>query len=239
MTKTFRSYLGDLNIFISRFRLFKSQKGQDRWVIFRALPYMQNGYFLDLAAADGVAHSNTYALENLFGWEGICIEPNPRFHQKLKKKRKCIVDRSVVSDKKEKVVFRVDNGLLGGIVDDDTDNNFRLRAKQLLKAETITLDALPLNEILDRHNAPSQIDYFSLDVEGAEERVIRSIAFDKYEFLCMTIERPTPKVNEILFENGYLFVKNHKNDTFYVHASLASNKRLKFNPFEQIPPKNR
>jgi FkbM family methyltransferase len=207
-------------------------------VIFRALPFKKNGFFLDLAAADGVTHSNTYALEKLFGWTGICIEPNPRFFQKLQKTRNCIVDRSVISSKNEKVEFRVDNGLLGGIIDDDTDNNFRLRAEQLSNAEKITLDALPLSEILDRYKAPAQIDYFSLDVEGSEERIISSIDFEKYTFLCITIERPTPEVNKILLENGYLFVKNHKYDSFYVHSSLASNKKLRFQSFEQIPPKN-
>jgi hypothetical protein len=127
---------------------------------------------------------------------------------------------------------------LGGIIGDDTDNNYKIRGEQLLSAETITLDALPLNELLDRYNAPAKIDYFSLDVEGSEERVISSIDFEKYQFSCLTIERPTPKVNKILFENGYLFMKNHKYDSFYIHSSVASNRKLKFQPFEQIPPKD-
>lgn len=238
MKTKIKANLGSLKRFSSRFSLFKGQKGQDKWVIFNVLPLKRNGYFLDLAAADGRTHNNTYALEKLFGWTGICVEPNPQFFQKLKNTRNCIVDSSVISDRNETVKFRIDNGMLGGIIDDDTDNNFRIRGEQLVTAETITLDALPLNELLDRYNAPANIDYFSLDVEGSEERIIRSIDFQKYHFLCLTIERPTPKVNKILFENGYLFVKNYKYDSFYVHASLSNNKMLRFQPFEQIPPKN-
>ena len=160
---------------MSQFRLFKSQKGQDKWVVFSVLPLRRKGFFLDLGAADGKTHSNTYALEKVFGWKGICIEPNPTFFQKLKTTRSCIVDQSVISKKREKVVFRIDNGLLGGIVDNDTDNNVIIRGDQLLNAETITLDAITLNELLDRYNAPTTIDYFSLDIEGSEERVISSI----------------------------------------------------------------
>jgi FkbM family methyltransferase len=223
---------------INPFRLFKGQKSQDKWVIFSVLPFKRNGFFLDLAASDGITDSNTYTLEKLFGWTGICIEPNPTLFQKLRTTRNCIVDSSVISDKREKVEFRIDNGPLGGIIDDDMDNNYKIRGEQLLNAETITLDALPLNELLDRYNAPAIIDYFSLDVEGAEERVIRSIDFEKYQFLCITIERPTPKVNKILFENEYLFAKNHRFDSFYIHSSILSNKKLKLQPFEQIPPKN-
>jgi FkbM family methyltransferase len=233
-----RTNLSRLKRLINPFRLFKGQKSQDKWVIFHVLPFKRNGFFLDLAASDGITDSNTYTLEKLFGWTGICIEPNPKLFQKLSITRNCILDSSVISDKREKVVFRIDNGPLGGIIDDDTDNNYKIRGEQLLSAETITLDALPLNELLDRYNAPAIIDYFSLDVEGSEERVIRSIDFEKYQFLCLTIERPTPKVNKILFENGYRFMKNHKYDSFYIHSSLASNKKLKFQTFEQIPPKD-
>lgn len=217
---------------------FKGQKGQDKWVIFTVLPFKRNGFFLDIAAADGITHSNTYVLEKFFGWNGICVEPNPIFFQKLKEKRHCIVDASVVSDKYEKVNFRIDNGQLGGIIAEDTDNNSRVRSQELLNAETITLDTVILNDLLERHNAPKIIDYFSLDVEGSEERVIRSLDFRKYQFSCITIERPTSQVNRIILDNDYVFVKNYRFDSFYVHSSIAKEKELACEPFEQIPSKD-
>jgi FkbM family methyltransferase len=216
---------------------FKGQKGQDKWVIFTVLPFKRHGFFLDLAAADGVAHSNTYVLEKLFGWKGICVEPNPLFLKKLKESRTCIIDGSVVSNKREKVTFRIDNGQLGGIVADDTDNSLGVRGDQLENAETTTFDAVLLNDILERHSAPENIDYFSLDVEGSEERIIGSIDFEKYKFRCLTIERPTPKVNEILFDNGYVFVKNHENDSFYIHSTFKGKRKINCQPFEQVPKK--
>lgn len=216
---------------------FKGQKGQDKWVIFTVLPFKRHGFFLDLAAADGVTHSNTYVLEKLFGWKGICVEPNPLFLKKLTESRACIIDGSVVSNKREKVTFRIDNGQLGGIVADDTDNSLGVRGDQLENAETTTFDAVLLNDILERHSAPENIDYFSLDVEGSEERIIGSINFEKYKFSCLTIERPTPKVNEILFDNGYVFVKNHENDSFYIHSSFKGKRKIRCQPFEQIPKK--
>jgi FkbM family methyltransferase len=188
----------------ARFRpaVFKGQKGQDRWVMLDVLPSKRKGFFLDLAAADGVTHSNTHVLEKWFGWTGICIEPNPAYFAELKTRRRCIVDPSVVSDCREKVRFRIDNGQLGGVVADDTDNNPRVRGAQLAQAEIIVLEAFPLNEILDRHHAPRVIDYFSLDVEGCEERVLRTLDFRRYQFRSLTVERPTPGVNAILFEQG-------------------------------------
>lgn len=238
MTSIIKSFERKCIYLLRKIYPFKGQKGQDRWVIFTALPFKRKGFFLDLAAADGITHSNTYVLEKLFAWNGICVEPNATLLEKLKKARNCRVDGSVISDKREKVNFRIDNGQLGGIVAEDTDNSIRVRAEQLSNAEIIVLDAFTLTEVLDRHNAPKVIDYFSLDVEGSEERVIRSFDFERYRFECLTIERPTPKVNEILFENGYVFIKNHRFDSFYVHKSLVDKRRIHRQPFEQVPAKN-
>lgn len=238
MNSLFRKVAGKCIYLYKKISPLKGQKGQDRWVIFTALPFKRKGFFLDLAAADGITHSNTYALEKLFGWQGICIEPNPTFLKKLKKSRNCIVDCSVISDKHEKVSFRIDNGQLGGIVAEDTDNSIKVRGEQLVNAEIVTLSALTLTTLLDHYNAPRIIDYFSLDVEGSEERVISSFDFERYRFRCLTVERPTPKVNEILFENGYVFVKNHRFDSFYVHSSLVGITNIYCKTFEQVPKKN-
>ena len=43
--------------------------------------------------------------------------------------------------------------------------------------------------------------------------------------------------NKILKENGYVFIKNHKVDTFYLHETLQNKLLLKTDIFEQLPPK--
>jgi len=206
--------------------------------LFDVLPLKKKGYFLDLAAADGVTHSNTYVLEKHFGWEGLCIEPNPAFYRQLRDNRCCHADPSVVSDKREVLNFRIDNGQLGGIVSNDTDNSERARGEQLPGATIISVEAKPINEILAQYNAPRIIDYFSLDIEGSEERVISTLDFNAYRFKCITIERPTEKVNEVLLDNDYLFVKNFEFDTFYVHREILHEIDIKCDKFEQVPPKD-
>ena len=209
---------------------FKSQIGQDMWVIFRALPFKRKGFFLDLGAGDGVELSNTYVLKKLFGWKGICIEPNPGFHAKLKKRRNCIIDYSVVNDKSKKVDFRIDNYIYGGIVAEDTVNNIKTYGKGI---EIMTATTCTLTEVLDRHNAPKVIDYFSLDVEGSETRVLKGLDFNKYSFNCLTIEQPTLEVHQILIENDYVFVKKNRWDAYYVHKSLLTKSKMKCEPFKQ------
>jgi FkbM family methyltransferase len=218
--------------------MYHSQKKQDRWVIEEVLNHKQKGFFLDLAATNGIHLNNTLSLEKHYSWQGICIEPNPIFYQKLIHNRNCITDSTVVSNKHESVQFRIDNGVRGGIIADDTDNSEKIRGKALHSSKCLILElkTVLLQDILNKHNAPREIDYWSLDIEGSEERVISTFDFSQYTFGCITIERPTPLCNEILQKEGYVFVKNFKADTFYVHSKYSHN--LQLEPFRQIPPKN-
>lgn len=219
---------------------FVSQKAQDRWVIEEALPARRGGFFLDLAATDGIKLNNTLLLEREFGWTGIAIEPHPQQFKLLSTNRNCHVSNACVDTDFHDVDF-LPNGALGGIVDADTDNNWQVRSK-LLRAgyaagDVLRLKTRPLIDVLREFNAPKVIDYFSLDVEGAETRILRGFPFTEYTFLTLTIERPTPELNRLLFGNGYRFVRNVFFDSFYVHGT-ALNYRGRVEPFEQIPSKD-
>ncbi len=221
---------------------FIGQKGQDEWVIDTIFKYKTDGYFVDLAASDGIKINNTLLLERELNWNGICIEPNPQYYKKLKKNRSCnITDIVVDKDNDTEINFRIDNGELGGIVDNDTDNNEKYRGDQLKKAKILKLKTKTLEYILDYFHAPKIIDYLSLDVEGAEERILSNFPFDKYTFLTMTIERPTPELEKILFDNDYIFVMKSKKkeyDTFYVHKSIPNFEQINKEPYSPTPRKD-
>jgi hypothetical protein len=220
---------------------YVSQKGQDRWVIEEIFPGRRSGYFLDLAACDGVADSNSLILERELGWTGVAIEAEPNWFAGLKHNRICEKVHACVDEVERDVEFLPNSGV-GGIVADDTDNCPSIRAGLIeeyrANGKMIAVRTRTLADILDRVCAPPVIDYFSFDVEGAETRILRRFPFDRYRFLAVTIERPTPELNELMFANGYVFVKNFQFDSFYVHRTHAGCANLKLEPFEQIPPKD-
>ena len=114
--------LGYLNFFGS--------KDQDKWVIKDIFNFKKKGYFLDLAATNGLMENNTYVLEYFFNWNGLAIEANEIFFKKLKKNRKCICLNEVVSKNEETIKF-LEAGPTGGIVGEDYDNNYTKRNKLL------------------------------------------------------------------------------------------------------------
>jgi hypothetical protein len=220
---------------------YHSQKGQDRWVIEEVFAGKQNGWFLDLAAYDGETMSNTLTLERDLGWTGLAIEAAPEYYALLKERRTCQTCDSCIDGGFRTVEF-VPNRELGGIIAKNTDNNPQIRRDEIREwrsaGKTLTLQTVPLAHVLREYRAPAVIDFFSFDVEGAETRILRNFPFDRWRFLSLCIERPTPELNELLFRNGYLFVRNAKFDTFYVHETLPDLSRVKREPFEQVPAKD-
>jgi len=221
---------------------FIGQKSQDKWVIEEALPGVRHGFFLDLAATDGISINNTLLLERQLGWTGIAIEPNAEYFRALSANRLCRCFSDCIDESSRTVAF-LPNGELGGIVDFDTDNSPNVRPDLIEEWKTAgkiqEMHTRELADVLAEANAPAVIDYFSFDVEGAETRILRSFPFDQYTFLAATIERPTPEINDLLFRNGYLFVRNVSFDSFYLHETAPTAATISREPFEQIPAKDR
>ena len=205
-------------------------------------PGKRDGFFLELGAADGFSESNTYVLEKRCGWTGICIEPHPALFDAMVNKyhRTCQCVQAAVDAERGSVEF-VLAGQTSGLVLEESDNSVEKRSDQIDSARSegrsIIVETLPLAELLDVLGAPQVIDYFSFDVEGLETRILRAFPFDRYVFLALTVERPTPELNEILLRNGYRFVRNSLYDSFYLHESFQELDRIQSEPFEQLPAK--
>ena len=203
-----------------------SQYRQDE-VVIHLLKEKRMGYFVDLASNDAIRISNTYALETYYQWTGLCLEPNPIYWNSLSH-RKCEVVAAVVGNETMKEVsfrFPKSKATKGGIMGDRFDNGI-IEANNMDEARLQY--TVGLTDLLDRFHAPNVIDYFSLDVEGAEEFILQSFAFDKYRFNILTLERPTPALSSLLDTNGYVLLKTLKSggsrpkETLWAHSSILS-----------------
>jgi FkbM family methyltransferase len=201
--------------FLNRRSLSMSQAGQDLWVYGEVFNEKKGGFFLDIGAHDGVYLSNTFLLEKRFGWNGICIEGNPATFRDLKRNRQVTCVNACIDSEEKDVEFVLD-GVNGGILSKDCDN--REGAGNSIKVKTRSLV-----NVLIANNAPPIIDYLSIDVEGAEDRVLLGFPFEKYQFQCITIERPSPQLQALLGENHYVLIKKIPGlDCFYIHESLMN-----------------
>jgi len=194
-----------------------SQVGQDATIldIFR---HKRHGTFLDLAANDAIALSNSLVLEQRYEWKGICVEPNPIYAEGYLH-RTCHLVQAVVGPREDVRVdfnFRGTGrvGAHGGIA------GFDNKAGQ--SNETASHYTVPVAKILHDFGMPRTIDYMSLDIEGAEAWTFETFPWDTYTFLTITVERPKPELKDMMLANGYTHLCNHGGfgDELWVHEAL-------------------
>jgi len=186
--------------------MYKSQIGQDAWVV-NVLRGKRNGFFVDIGAYDGVALSNSYVLEKQYDWTGICVEANSDAFQKLAENRLCLTyPYACWSHSNVLINFnRHDDAMLSGIVS---------------HSATSVLETKSLTDICDMAYAPTEIDYISIDVEGAEDEILSTFDMNKYKVNCWTVEHNYRRESvDWLFnffnDRGYL-VRFWKHDVFAI-----------------------
>ncbi len=203
--------------------MYNSQIGQDKFID-EFFEKKEGLTFLDIGAHDGVSISNTYFLEKERNWNGICVEAQPLEYQKLKSNRNCICVNVAVSDYNGETDFICVEGyanMLSGISDDYNPSHMnRIQNEVKTYGGTINTLKVPvrtLQSILDEHNI-QKIDFCSIDTEGSEFNIIKSIDFDKTEIKVFIIENNYRENNieKYLVEKGYYLYKKIEWDDVFV-----------------------
>ena len=199
-----------------------SQLGQDTRVV-EFYKGKRDGFFVEIGANNGIELSNTFLLERVYGWKGICCEPiPPRFSQLVSNRPQSLCcNGAVYHTSGLSVTFDINHkyDLLSGITDhlDETIDDVKT---------TISVFTISLLDLLDRTNAPLFIDYMSIDTEGSEYEILRTFDFKKYTFGLIDVEHNyvEPRrtdIRNLLVSNGYLYKGENKWDDMYQHSSMA------------------
>ena len=202
-----------------------SQLQQDIEVL-KYYDYKDNGYFVEIGASDGIELSNTYLLETEYNWKGICVEPIPeRYDLLLTNRPKSICSNKAIYNKSNlSLLFDISNecdlfsGLSAYI---DCHKHIVEKDKKQINVSTISL-----NDLLDESNCPQFIDYLSLDTEGSELEILKSVDLDKYVFGLIDVEHNfieprRTQIRELLCSNGYEYVRPNNFDDSYKHKSVS------------------
>ena len=201
-----------------------SCSGQDIFVL-NKLNFKENGFFIELGGDDGVRKSNTLTLEENYNWNGIVIEACKEMYNKCLQSRKCIVLNDCIYSEETEIDFLDADGGPSGILghDNKSENDkiidrvgrtYKIEEKDgpvVLRKKTKTL-----NNILEENNAPQNIDYLSLDVEGAEYEILKNFSFNKWNIKILSIERPSHELKNLLFNNNYREICKLNQDVMFI-----------------------
>jgi len=170
-----------------------SQHGQDLYVY---ETFFKNsaakGCFVEVGAYDGVTLSNTLFFERHLGWSGLCIEPLPSAFEKLRMSRTAICVNCAVSDT-DGVADFVDvdvpkyGKMYSGLRDEYDPRQVEFMESYALDAKLLQVPTRQLADILDE-NGIGAIDYMSIDTEGNEWKILRSIDLKARDIRVLSVE---------------------------------------------------
>jgi FkbM family methyltransferase len=201
---------------------YYSQIGQDKFVD-DYFEKKQNGVFIDIGAHDGKSCSNTLFFEKFRNWTGICIEPGIEEFKSLTEFRNSININACISDYDGESEFTYIEGysnMLSGLSEsynylhkNRIDNEVKNHGGQINK---IKMPVYKLQTILDKYSI-YEIDYCSIDTEGTEFNIIKSIDFKKTNIKVFSIENNynDNSIKDYLEPLGYsLYTKLQWDDIF-------------------------
>jgi len=161
---------------------------QDLWVLFET-DLQQGGFFVEFGAFDGVLHSNTLLLERGFGWRGILGEPNPDMAARITRARAADVDSRCVWDRSGEVVeldLTEDPELSSVTAGAEAD--VLSAQRRSTRSRTAKVPTVSLNDLLEEHGAPADIDFLSVDTEGTEVRILEAFDFSAHRPRLAAVE---------------------------------------------------
>jgi len=188
----------------------RSQRRQDLFALAH-LGFPEGGFFVEFGATDGVGLSNTWLMENRFGWNGILAEPARGWHAALKRNRRAAIEtRCVWRASGETLPFtEAPRGENSGV-------SSYVLASRRLRGTSYEVETISLSDMLDRHGAPEVVDYISIDTEGTEFDILDVFDFTRRRFRVMSVEHNhTPlreKIHTLLTGHGYRRVLTEVSD---------------------------
>jgi len=206
---------------------YYSQFLQDKYLNEKVFMNKKHGVFIDIGAHDGVLLSNTYFFEKTLDWTGICIEPLPEVFDRLEKNRTSICINGCVTETRTKVPFLKISGysdMLSGIIDKyDPEHLKRIEHEQAVHggtSELVDVEGYPLNALLEFYGI-YHVDFISLDTEGGELDILKSIDFSRFQVDVIVVENNySVQFNEFLSSKGYIKITNLGCDEIYVKKTL-------------------
>jgi len=185
-------------------------------------------FYVDVGANDGLIVSNTAYYDLDLGWNGICIEPHPRAFSELIKNRPNAINLNIcISDEEGEVDFCTVSGyaeMLSGIEKFyHQDHKLRIDSEINTHGGNKKIERIvskPLKQVLFE-NKVKKVDYLSIDTEGSELEILKSIDFDKVDIRIISTENSSKSnIKEFLESKNFAFADIICGDEIYFNNKL-------------------
>lgn len=215
------------NFFGAETKKYYSQSGQDFFVDF-IFGSKSEGVFLDIGGNDPVSINNTYWFEEK-GWTGLAFEPLAEKNKLWAEKRKTPCLEIALGQEEKKVIFaKTAKDYLSKKYEGDFIKNAKTDSSESQIVETFEVQQRRLSDVLDEYDM-HEIDYISLDVEGAEMEVLQGIDWEKTLIKVLSIEaaddnKSNNAIRKYMISKGFMLLARLTFDDIWVNRKVFKSK---------------
>lgn len=208
-----------------------SQWGEDRVLLLLLLGLPTSHHtFVEIGAFNGIDYSNTIALERCFRWRGLLVEANPGSWERLQRNR--CGDKASKNACVHSGVCRPAGNMsvtpweqeISGSMDDMSEahlNRWGRWNRVLDQRSHVTVPCAPLSSLVHDAALP-HVGFLSIDVEGAEYRVLQSTNLAAVDIVMVEADGLNPLkdayVQRELLLNGFSPLPLHARGSQLYHA---------------------
>lgn len=213
------------------YKISYAQNGEDIIVenILKWLGFVKPVY-LDIGTYHPIIISNTYKLY-LAGNSGICVEPNPSLFAEIKnvRKRDTCLNVGVSNSTGRATFFVMANKTLNTLSREQAlfyQNSDQSKIEKEIEIEIVTFDS-----IIENHLAGNVPNFVSLDIEGMDLLVLKSIDFNKYrpEVFCLETKNAQHQkdhdIINFMESQGYLICADTFINSIFVERNSWENRK--------------
>ncbi len=214
----------------------KAQDGEDKYAFdnfFNNVSALDNGFFIEVGAIAGLTLSTTYAFEKCLGWRGLLIEPHPKNFRELivnrpnAQKLNLAACKETADGREKRIAFTEGNGATGAALNEAPPSFLKQwhgssNASQIRTIDVACGSYWKYFSLLGIQH----VDFFSIDVEGAELSLIETIDWNLINVRVVLVEADhhNPEKNiavrEVMKQNGFTLTENEfikSSDVFVKH----------------------
>jgi FkbM family methyltransferase len=182
----------------------------------------KDGTFIELGAHDGIHCSNTKFLEDHLGFSGLLIEAVPHLFDKLiiNRSPKNIFRQGAVTTSSSEYIEFLGNNAVAGLPHAMSTSHKTAWHSKAMKSHHYQVKTLRLDNLLRAGNI-NHVDFFSLDVEGAELEVLLTMDWSIPVYLLLVEansgdEEKSTACRRLAEENGMTYERNIGNNMLFV-----------------------
>ena len=188
-----------------------------------------------MGALDGVLYSNTLHLQKAHGWRGLLIEAAPTMYAKMVASRPHDIGiNAAICDHHRWVHFSpggeggtggVGGPAIAGIYEFMNDVFREQWHGNVDPARLQLIPCMPLSSLLSKFGV-REIDFWSLDVEGAELQVLQTFDFSSVRINVVCIEADghnsarDEEVIQLMQSHGYVYQESLLRNAWFTHSAF-------------------